>query len=189
MGDSGPTNAIWSPDASPAEIGMAPMPDLLASLLNVGKSPLKANSGSAKSKPGTGSGCLKEKPPVKDKSCDFDSLLRDKHGIDLKAFLIRENAQPPDWKLTKLFSRRKTNHRAIMATWNMTRTNVEHPLRDFSPSGYEMALAVYAACNKWTPQEICDLLVRWRRRHELPIAQLHWKRVLTTMRKAYRVAG
>ena len=84
-------------------------------------------------------------------------------------------------EFTKLFSRRKTNHRAIMATWNMTRTNVEPPLRDFSPSGYEMALAVYAAYNKWTPQEICDLLVRWRCRHELPIAKLHWKRVLTTM--------
>src|ERR1700733_2945918 len=38
------------------------------------------------------------------------------------------------------------------------------------------------------PQEICDLLVRWRCRHRLPIAQLHWKRVLTTIRKAYRVA-
>jgi hypothetical protein len=179
---------IWAPDASPAEISMAPIPDLLAALLKVGKRPHPANTVPVESKPGTGSSCLKEKPPVKDKSRAFDNLLRDKYGIDLKAFRIRENAQPPGWKLTKLFSRRKRNHRAIMATWNRSRTNVEHPLRDFSPSGYEMAFAVYAACNKWTPQEICDLLVRWRCRHQLPIAKLHWKRVLTTLRKAYAAA-
>jgi hypothetical protein len=159
---------------------------LLLALLKVGKRKLTAGSGSRTGKAYSRCGCLKEKESAED--TEFDSVLRHKHGIDLRTFLIRDDIPPPPWKLDKLFSRRKKNHQAIMATWNQRRSGGEHAMRDFSASAYEMALADYAACNKWTPQEICDLLVTWRYRHQLPTRNLHLKRVRATLRKAYRVA-
>ena len=176
----------WAEDSSPGETGPAPIPDLLLALPSAGKRKLNAGSGCRTGKAHSSSGCPEEKESAEDK--EFDNVLRDKHGIDLRTFRIRDHVSPPHWKLEKLLSRRKKNHRVIMATWNRRRSHSEHPLRDFSPSAYEMALADYAACNKWTPQEICDLLVTWRCRHKLPTRKLHLKRVRATLRKAYRVA-
>jgi hypothetical protein len=159
---------------------------LLLALLKVGKRKLTAGSGSRTGKAYSRCGCLKEKESAED--TEFDSVLRHKHGIDLRTFLIRDDIPPPPWKLDKLFSRRKKNHQAIMATWNQRRSGGEHAMRDFSASAYEMALADYAACNRWTPQEICDLLVAWRCHHKLPTSKLHLTRVRATLRKAYRLA-
>jgi hypothetical protein len=178
----------WAEDASPRETGIVPIPALLLRLLNTAEGNLTASDGNRKKGLQTKSGRTKKKRVFSKLELDFEKVLRDGHGIDVREFRIREDIQPPEWKLKKLFSRRKKNHRIIMATWNRNRANGEYSLRDSSPSAYEMALAVYAACNKWTPQEISSLLVRWRCRHNLPLMKLHHRRVYLTLCNAYRVA-
>jgi hypothetical protein len=159
----------WEEECSPEDVAVALRPNWLAAILAPPVSNLI-----------TGSATRLE---------DLDrELLRD-YGIDIHAIVVNPFANLPTWRLTKLLNRRKTNHLRIMATWDMARgPNSRYPLADYSPSGYEMALAVFAACNGWKPQQIVDLLVIWRHRHDLPVGKLHPERDVQTLRNAYAAA-
>jgi hypothetical protein len=117
---------------------------------------------------------------------ECDQRLRKEYGIYIHDFVIRRGAKPPTWKLKDLLSPRKQNRHVIRATWQMARgEGSKYPLRDTSSSGYEMALAVYAACNGWKPQEIVNLLGYWRQRNALDPAKLQRARLTATLRKAF----
>lgn len=53
----------------------------------------------------------------------------------------------------------------VRQTWERRRRD----LKDDSASGYDLALANYAARAEWSAQEICDLLVAFRQKHGEPI--------------------
>jgi hypothetical protein len=118
----------------------------------------------------------------------FGALLKREFGFDLDAVKVDPKAST-GWRLPKLLSSRKRNHHRILATWLKKRgPDSRFPLADQSTSGYEMALADFAAANRWPPQAIADLLVQWRRKHGLRIDELHRHRVRGTLLKAYRFA-
>jgi hypothetical protein len=118
----------------------------------------------------------------------FATLLKREFGLDVDAVKVDPEAST-GWRLPKLLSTRKRNHRRILATWLQQRgPDSRYPLADPSTSGYEMALADFAAANGWPPQAIADLLVQWRRKHGLAIDALHRHRVRATLLKAYRFA-
>jgi hypothetical protein len=119
---------------------------------------------------------------------EFAMLLRNEFGLDVDAFQVNPAASV-GWRLTKLLSGRKRNHRKIIATWLHQRGPASrYPLADPSTSGYEMALADFAAANRWPPQAIVDLLVHWRRRHGFPLDALNRHRIRGALLKAYKLA-
>jgi len=65
--------------------------------------------------------------------------------------ILRLDAAPPMHKFEAL----RENNENFAATWDHKRRN----LKDTSPSGYDMSLALFAARAGWTEQEICDLLI------------------------------
>jgi hypothetical protein len=118
----------------------------------------------------------------------FAALLKREFGFDVDAVKVDPRASL-GWRLVELLSSRKRNHRRILATWLQQRgPGSRYPLADSSSSGYEMALADFAAANGWPPQAITDLLVQWRRKHGLRIDALHRHRVRATLLTAYQFA-
>lgn len=77
-----------------------------------------------------------------------------------KDFTIRPDADPP-WEMLSVLC---INDPVFEDTWNKRRRD----LKDDSPSGYDMALASIACRNGWTKQEVVDLLIAFRRKHNLP---------------------
>lgn len=73
------------------------------------------------------------------------------------AFELRADAVPPFEKWEAL----RQADRQVQKTWDRKRTDIG----DQSPSGYDMALANYAAMASWTDQEVIDLLIAHRRNH------------------------
>ena len=74
------------------------------------------------------------------------------------SLVLDPKAEPPASKLTALI----TNDPKFKKSWDETRRD----LNDSSPSGYDMAMAGSAAAANWTDQEIVNLLIARRRRHE-----------------------
>jgi hypothetical protein len=72
--------------------------------------------------------------------------------------IIKEKRQPPPSKFAQLWA----IFPKFQATWENQRTG---DLTDTSPSGYDMALALFAAQANWKPQEIVDLLIAHREHH------------------------
>lgn len=97
---------------------------------------------------------------------DFEPLLvRDVFGrgrqgtaplIEVGAFVLRPDAEPPHLKLSALCSIEPR----FAASWEHKRTD----LKDDSESGYDLAVANYAAQAEWTDQEIADLIIARRRK-------------------------
>lgn len=58
------------------------------------------------------------------------------------------------------------NHDKFKATWEKKRRDLKN---DSSPSGYCMALASIAASAGWTKQQIVDLQIAWRAKHNLEL--------------------
>ncbi len=79
-------------------------------------------------------------------------------GQSTASFTLLRDAEPPFRKWEAL----KRVDRNIVLTWERKRRD----LGDQSPSGYDMALANYAALAGWTDQEIVDLLVYNRVEHQ-----------------------
>ena len=77
--------------------------------------------------------------------------------------ILRLDAAPPMHKFEAL----RENNENFATTWDHKRRN----LKDTSPSGYDMSLALFAARAGWTEQEICDLLifhrVKWNNEPDL----------------------
>ena len=67
-------------------------------------------------------------------------------------------AEPPSDKLILAV----TESPQFLRTWEQERSD----LRDQSPSGYDLSLAVMAALREWSDQEIANLLIARRRRHD-----------------------
>jgi hypothetical protein len=159
-------NYRWAEEASPQEISPALPPGWLVALL-LDRQPESLCGGKADA---------------------FAALLKREFGFDVEAVKVDPTASL-GWRLVELLSSRKRNHRRILATWLQQRgPDSRYPLADSSSSGYEMALADFAAANRWPPQAIADLLVQWRRKHGLGIDALHRHRVRATLLKAYRFA-
>jgi len=79
------------------------------------------------------------------------------HSTGKKLF-ITEGRQPPSGKFAQLWA----IFPKFQATWENQRTG---DLNDTSPSGYDMALALFAAQANWKPQEIVDLIIAHREHH------------------------
>lgn len=69
---------------------------------------------------------------------------------------LSADAEPPLEKFAALVA----NSDEFRATWTRSRKP-----KDQSPSGYDLALANYAAAADWTPQETASLLIANRRKH------------------------
>ena len=69
------------------------------------------------------------------------------------------DAEPPALKLESLLKADVKFRRS----WERSRSD----LRDQSPSGYDMSLASIATRAGWSPQEIVNTLITWRRKHGL----------------------
>ena len=92
--------------------------------------------------------------------------LWENNRVDIAKFTIRRGGAIPKWKLVELFSWRKLNHERIKATWDRNRgPGGVQPFTDQTSSAYELSIANSAACEKWTPQQIVDLIIRWRIKH------------------------
>ena len=74
-----------------------------------------------------------------------------KGGATVSPINAKTDAQPPADKLAALIC----NNAKFKRTWERERTD----LRDQTQSGYDMALACFAAAVEWTDQEIADLLI------------------------------
>jgi hypothetical protein len=92
-------------------------------------------------------------------------------------FTINQDADPPWDKLSVLC----INDPTFQATWNYNRKD----LKDSSPSGYDMALASIASRNGWAKQEMCDMLIAFRKKHNLPSKVHRLDYYQTTLNKAY----
>lgn len=73
-------------------------------------------------------------------------------------FELRGDANPPAEKLSALLS----NDDDFAASWERSRED----LADQSGSSYDLSLATKAAIVGWSPQEIVDLLIASRRKHD-----------------------
>jgi hypothetical protein len=174
------TRYCWRPDASPIEAAVASLPPVLLELASDSDTlAIRKKRQNSQSRPS-----LRIKP-----RSETESLLKDRFGIDIRTFRIRANAAPPPWKLNDLLSRYKENHARILATYEMRRgPDGGFAMRDHSTSAYEQSLADFAACNKWTPQQVVDLIVFWRNRHGVSLQKLSRSRVHCTLEKAFAVA-
>jgi|GEM_PF-2202336 len=98
-----------------------------------------------------------------------------------KTLILGEGRQPPATKFAQLWS----IFPKFQATWENQRTG---DLSDTSPSGYDMALAMFAAQANWKPQEIVDLMVAHRvhKGHDLKIknAQYYARTVINARDQA-----
>jgi hypothetical protein len=70
---------------------------------------------------------------------------------------LNADAEPPSAKLVELLQ----SEPKFKLTWEEARTD----LKDRSPSGYDFSLVNFALNAKWNDQEICNLLIAWRRNH------------------------
>ena len=97
-----------------------------------------------------------------------------------KTLILEEGRQPPATKFAQLWS----IFPKFQATWENQR---QGDLSDTSPSGYDMALAMFAAQANWKPQEIVDLMIahRGHKGHELKLknAQYYARTVINARDK------
>ena len=86
-------------------------------------------------------------------------------------------AEPPALKLTTMLE----NDDNFRRSWERRRKN----MNDSSPSAYDMSLARLAASAGWEDQEIVDLLIAWRRKHEIPpkMRQSYYRTTLDNARE------
>ncbi len=70
---------------------------------------------------------------------------------------MRADAEPPSAKVLSLLD----GEPRFKHTWEQERED----LRDSSPSGYDFSLTNIAISAGWSDQEICNLLIAWRRKH------------------------
>lgn len=103
---------------------------------------------------------------------DFEPfLVTDIHGgrqtieprIEIGSVVLRPDAEPP---LSKLIILREIEPR-FEASWLHKRPD----LKDGSESGYDLAVANYAAQAEWTDQEIADLIIARRRNCQADVAK------------------
>ena len=80
--------------------------------------------------------------------------------------LLHPDAEPP----SKKFYAISENEERFRVTWDQKRRDFRNkPGADESPSVYDMSLANMAAKAQWSDQDICDLLIAWRRKHGHPL--------------------
>ena len=91
--------------------------------------------------------------------------------------LLNPDAEPPALKLTTMLEIDETFRRS----WERRRKN----MNDTSPSAYDMSLARLAASEGWQDQEIVDLLIAWRRKHDIPakLRQSYYRVTLASARE------
>ena len=94
----------------------------------------------------------------------------------IHSFSISADARPPADKLEAMLD----NIVKFKQTWQMKRRDI-----DESPSGYDMSLASYAIRAGWSEQETVNLLIAFRRRHNLP-SKLRADYYRTTLDKAQK---
>lgn len=83
--------------------------------------------------------------------------------IEVGAVVLRPDAEPPQLKLSALCAVEPR----FRASWFHKRTD----LKDDSESGYDLAVANYAAQADWTDQEIADLIIARRRTANADVAK------------------
>jgi hypothetical protein len=88
------------------------------------------------------------------------------------------NAEPPAMKLVALLD----NDKKFRKTWDRKRPD----LKDQSASAYDLALADITVAAGWSDQEICNLLVAFRRKHGEDLKRLDY--FVTTIKKARATA-
>lgn len=93
---------------------------------------------------------------------------------------LNPEAQPPFDKFDLL----QNVEPKVLLTWNRKRKDFQ----DQSSSSYDMALATYAAYAQWTDQEITNLLIASRRKHEedLKLRQDYYQRTIHKAREAVK---
>lgn len=95
----------------------------------------------------------------------------DWHTVDV---VVDPKAEPPAALFAQL-----TRRRNFLATWEKTRTMPN----DQSDSAYDMALASMATAAGWADQQICNLLVAFRRLHGLAVKRIdYYQRTIHTAR-------
>jgi hypothetical protein len=86
-----------------------------------------------------------------------DTSLSPNESYCLDSVVLNTAAQPPESK----FIEAMTASAKFRNTWELNRPD----LSDQSQSGYDMSLATIAALLSWTDQEIADLIIAARRKH------------------------
>ena len=100
----------------------------------------------------------------------------------VEELILRVDAEPPALKLLDVAS----TSPLFWETWNRRRSD----LPDQSQSAYDLSLATIAAIRGWSDQEIADLIVAMRRKHdEKPEKALRDDYVRRTINKARQTAG
>ena len=92
------------------------------------------------------------------------------------SLILSRGAQPPTPKLMAMLE----NDPKFRASWEMRRTDFANKS---SPSEYDFSLASMALHAEWTDQEVVDLLIAWRSKHNHDL-KLREDYYLTTIAKA-----
>jgi len=114
---------------------------------------------------------------------DFEDLLPaiedfDRNEVDYNQNIVEDDlkldprAEPPFEKFQALLSIEDR----FQASWERTRKD----LQDQSASSYDLSLANYSAMAQWTEQEIANLIIASRRKHndDLKLRQDYYKRTI-----------
>jgi len=102
--------------------------------------------------------------------------------VQLESLILTPSAQPPVEKFAALMR----DVPLFVKTWNRQRDDFK---TDQSQSVYDMALADIAALNQWTPQEIANLLIAARTKHNDNVQKALRAGYMTdTVGKAIRMA-
>ena len=118
--------------------------------------------------------------------CDFEPFAAEEvpstpEDVQVGALALRPDAEPPADKFAELVQACPSFAQA----WNRQRPDLE----DQSQSSYDLSLADIAALNRWTDQEIADLIIAARRRHsQKPEKALRVDYITKTIASARRAA-
>lgn len=118
---------------------------------------------------------------------DFETFMAEEipaetPEVQVGALALRPDAEPPADKFAQLYQ----SCPAFAQAWNRQRPD----FTDQSQSSYDLSLADIAALNGWTDQEIANLVIAARRRHEQkPEKALRADYITKTIASARRAAS
>jgi hypothetical protein len=114
--------------------------------------------------------------------CVTEDVNIDAEKFEVDAVGIDMNAEAPSDKLLAAIE----NSDSFRKTWKYDRPG----MKDDSPSAYDMSLANQAAALGWTDQEITNLIIAFRRKHNLDMSKLRRRTYIElTLKNARATTG
>lgn len=106
--------------------------------------------------------CKEYRPASAHKSAPPESVTAAASGL-----VLSPNAEAPASKLATLLASKQR----FLHTWNGSRSDLTKPDGSRDASRYDYALVGFTLDAGWEPQEIADLVIEFRRRHNLDLAK------------------